>query len=49
EDIKPHNNLTVSIGVSNFPFDATELDQIIRYADNALYKAKAEGRNRVVA
>jgi diguanylate cyclase (GGDEF)-like protein len=49
EDIKPHNNLTISIGVSNFPFDATKLDQFVRHADNALYKAKAEGRNRVVA
>ena len=49
EDIEPYNNLTVSIGVSNFPFDATKLDQFIRHADNALYKAKAEGRNRVVA
>lgn len=49
EDIEPYNNLTVSIGVSNFPFDATKLDQFIRHADDALYKAKAEGRNRVVA
>jgi len=49
EDIQPFRNLTVSIGVSNFPFDATKLDQFIRHADNALYKAKAEGRNKVVA
>ncbi len=49
EDINPHNNLTVSIGVSNFPFDATKIDQFIRHADDALYRAKAEGRDRVVA
>ncbi len=49
EDIDPYNNLTVSIGVSNFPFDATEIDKFIRHADDALYRAKAEGRDRVVA
>lgn len=48
EDIRPPGNLTVSIGVSNFPFDATKLDQFIKHADDALYRAKAEGRNRVV-
>ena len=48
EDIRPDGNLTVSIGISNFPFDATKLDQFIKHADNALYRAKAEGRNRVV-
>ncbi|HEY4695775.1 MAG TPA: sensor domain-containing diguanylate cyclase [Candidatus Hydromicrobium sp.] len=47
EKIKPQGNLTISIGVSNFPFDATRIDYLIKYADDALYKAKAEGRNRV--
>ncbi len=47
--IKPSGNLTISIGVSSFPFDATKLEQLIKYADDALYKAKAKGRNRVVA
>ena len=47
EKIKPQGNLTISIGVSNFPFDATRIDYLIKYADVALYKAKAEGRNRV--
>jgi diguanylate cyclase (GGDEF)-like protein len=46
--IKPVGSLTISIGVSNFPFDATKVDHLIKYADDALYKAKAEGRNRVV-
>jgi diguanylate cyclase (GGDEF)-like protein len=49
EKIRPGGNLTISVGVSNFPFDATKIDHIIKYADDALYKAKAEGRNRVVA
>jgi len=49
ELIKPGGNLTISIGVSSFPFDATKMDDLIRHADNALYRAKAEGRNKVVA
>lgn len=48
EKIKPVGSLTISIGVSNFPFDATKIDHLMKYADDALYKAKAEGRNRVV-
>jgi diguanylate cyclase (GGDEF)-like protein len=49
EKIRPGGNLTISVGVSNFPFDATKIDHLIKYADDALYRAKAEGRNRVVA
>jgi len=49
EKIKPGGNLTISVGVSNFPFDATKIEHLIKYADDALYRAKAEGRNRVVA
>jgi diguanylate cyclase (GGDEF)-like protein len=49
EKIRPGGNLTISVGVSNFPFDATKIDHLIKYADDALYRAKAEGRNKVVA
>jgi diguanylate cyclase (GGDEF)-like protein len=38
---------TISIGVAVFPDDASDLNQLIDYADQAMYKAKAEGRNRV--
>jgi diguanylate cyclase (GGDEF)-like protein len=41
--------LTVSIGVANFPANATKFDGLIKHADNALYKAKADGRNKVIA
>ena len=39
---------TMSIGVSGFPQDATTPSQIIRVADERLYKAKQGGRNQVV-
>jgi diguanylate cyclase (GGDEF)-like protein len=40
--------VTISAGVSIFPHDGTRPDQLIRTADEALYEAKNNGRNRVV-
>jgi diguanylate cyclase (GGDEF)-like protein/PAS domain S-box-containing protein len=42
-------SITVSLGVAAFPADGTSADALIAAADNALYAAKAAGRNRVVA
>jgi len=39
---------TISIGISDFPGDSDTLWQAVKYADVALYKAKANGRNQVV-
>jgi diguanylate cyclase (GGDEF)-like protein len=39
---------TMSFGVSSFPQDATTSSQIVRAADERLYRAKSGGRNRVV-
>jgi len=39
--------LTVSIGVATFPDDGSSLKQVIKNADQALYKAKDGGRDRV--
>ncbi len=39
---------TVSIGLATFPKDGTGLEQLIQRADEALYAAKAGGRNQVV-
>jgi diguanylate cyclase len=39
--------LTLSIGVSNFPEDTQNMADLVNMADNALYQAKRDGRNRV--
>jgi diguanylate cyclase (GGDEF)-like protein len=43
----PEMHLTASIGVATYPSYGTELDEVIRAADLALYAAKAAGRNTV--
>jgi two-component system cell cycle response regulator len=40
-------SFTVSLGLANFPEDATEERELIRNADVALYHAKTCGRNRL--
>jgi two-component system, cell cycle response regulator len=40
--------LTVSIGVACFPEHATATEELLRAADEALYEAKLQGRDRVV-
>jgi len=39
--------ITASVGVSNYPVNALNKEDLIRVADQALYMAKNEGRNRV--
>jgi len=41
-------NVTVSIGVATFPDDAKVYDELILRADEKLYKAKREGKDKVV-
>jgi diguanylate cyclase (GGDEF)-like protein len=40
--------ITISIGVSSYPDDVREQDDLIDHADIALYEAKDSGRNRVI-
>jgi diguanylate cyclase (GGDEF)-like protein/PAS domain S-box-containing protein len=39
--------VTCSIGAAVFPLHGTEAEEVLRAADEALYRAKADGRNRV--
>lgn len=39
--------VTISIGISVFPDDSSDIHKIIDKADQALYKAKQSGRNKV--
>jgi diguanylate cyclase (GGDEF)-like protein/putative nucleotidyltransferase with HDIG domain len=40
--------VTLSIGVASFPRDGTEARKLVHQADLAVYRAKLQGRNRVV-
>ncbi|MCM8818990.1 MAG: GGDEF domain-containing protein [Candidatus Omnitrophica bacterium] len=44
EDVK----ITLSLGVASFPEHGNSEDEILSKADNALFKAKSMGKNRVV-
>lgn len=48
EEKQPGGQLTVSIGVAAFPDRASSADELVRFADQALYDAKKQGKNRVV-
>jgi diguanylate cyclase (GGDEF)-like protein len=40
-------NITISLGVSTFPYDGENSQKVIECADKALYYAKEHGRNQV--
>ena len=40
--------VTASIGVAFFPRHGAVLDEVVNAADVAMYRAKAEGRDRIV-
>lgn len=42
----PKIHVTASIGVSEYPVDGTEYEELMRKADKALYLAKEKGKNR---
>jgi diguanylate cyclase (GGDEF)-like protein len=47
--LEGYERLTISIGLATYPDDAKAPEELIRCADTALYRAKDEGKNRVVA
>lgn len=47
QDKMPGNCLSISIGVAAFPDHGEEAEEILEKADQALYIAKANGRNQV--
>jgi len=46
---QPLGLITASLGVACFPEDGRDPASLVRCADEALYRAKGEGRNRVAA
>lgn len=41
-----HSYLSASIGIATHPFDATDVEGMLKNADRAMYQAKDHGRNR---
>jgi diguanylate cyclase (GGDEF)-like protein len=42
-------SITISVGVATYPEHGRSAEQLLKAADRALYRAKGEGRNRVIA
>lgn len=40
-------SVSVSVGIASFPLDGQSEDELLRHADEALYRAKDAGRNRI--
>jgi diguanylate cyclase (GGDEF)-like protein/PAS domain S-box-containing protein len=47
ENVQPNGDLTVSIGMATYSSSVSTVTDLIREADNALYRAKRAGRNRI--
>lgn len=45
---KKNLKITISCGIAEYPASATTKEELIKNADEALYRAKREGKNRVV-
>lgn len=47
QENQPEGNLTLSIGVSNYPLKAKDAIELVKSADDALYRAKFFNKNKV--
>ena len=45
EDLPP---ITISLGIATYPNDGSDIDDLVKKADAAMYAAKRAGRNRVM-
>jgi len=45
---QPLGFVSISGGIASFPEDGDSINKIVQHADMALYKAKSEGKNRVL-
>ncbi|MBI4787388.1 MAG: diguanylate cyclase [Chloroflexi bacterium] len=43
-----YGNISISLGVASYPDHGVTVEELLRVADRALYRAKIEGRDRVV-
>lgn len=48
KETQPNGKITISMGVASYPEDTQDPERLVTIADKRLYKAKAQGRNRVV-
>ena len=44
---QPHENLSISTGISTFPVDTDDRGKLLKKVDDALYRSKKERRNRI--
>jgi len=48
EEVMMGGRLTISLGLATFPMQASSKSELVEHADQALYRAKGLGKNRVV-
>ena len=42
-------SITMSLGIASYPENGTRMEELLHVSDTALYKAKQEGRDKVVS
>jgi len=47
-DMEKHVKVTISLGIAVYPENARNMGELMNMADEALYRAKSTGKNRIV-